>query len=1235
MSMANSTYVPILELHPVDGSVIVEVYKVLAKLLGPDLSVPAGSNLTPTDCPFSLTISVAANQVPTVALLNVAAAASSIDKRRTEERENVANGQNPATNIAVQAAPIAPCEPGHAQAPPGDVTSSTVEAASITDSGGRNVEGISIEAPVARDSGDAPPAPKRRRTDESSSLHDVAASNDAAEAAELMAKNHDPHKPDAEGRLPIELSTSNAVWSLVPTGEDTLPCDRFFKWRRAAEFYAAVRHLLNSGTGIAPETFEGRRAVCCFIANGDERLLGVLLDSAQNIENLLEMKVAYGKAMRTCSGPQLDELEPLHVAAGRGRAAMARLLLRRGAKLNRPTKFRSWTPLHLAAANGHVDACELLIEHGADVWARDWDQQTPLHHAALWGYDVVCRALLETSATGINAKNVLGETALHMAADANRFNVAAVLVAMGASRSLKNREGETPYDIARRKKRDHYFLQVLEVPEPNANGENVSQKLNPTLALLKTVAAASSSDNGAPGSHGIVPSGQAPMAAIAWSTVEAAPIPLGDVRYVEGPLASAYAPAALNRVDAPPPRKRRPKRRRMDECQSLHDAAASNDVATVAEFLAKNQNPYQPGPDGRLPIELSTSKAVWSVFAMRMYTPPKEMFLRAVMDGDSVAVRLLLAADADAATENNNYAVAVHHAIGQGHLGVLQALLDSADNIEKLLELKSNYNTADPRGSPVDELEPLHVAANAGRAAMARLLLQRGAKPEKPTKFRHCKPLHFAAGYGFVDVCKVLLEHGADIWARDLNRNTPLHDAAYYGQVEVCRALLEASVIGIDTKNGFGDTALHMAADGNYFHVAEILVAMDANKSLKNAKNETPLDIARTQSTVCFPSSGSLASGARICITGSTDAQRSQALYTIHSDQSGWVGFGLGSSMANGDVVIGWVNGSGGVSTLPHRTVQYSVSFNAQSAWKREALDGTPPAWAKISFTVSRPVGELAAGTTGSALKAPPASNDYIAAWSADGPRNVNSASSPGLGQHTGTPRTFSADILPTKGGGNGTGVDSGTSGGVVVSEPAGPISPFGPLKDNKYTNLVHGVVMFVAWGVAPFVGIFIARYLKDALGVWWFRLHVFFLFIVTMLLTVAGFFIRFLTKTPPHFKSNHEIIGLVVVIGAIVQCVLGVVSDRLYSPARHSAPSCDQVHWWLGRGLVILGIVNIFLGIDRYNIVTPLEPASNGFYIAFGVWVGLWGAAFVVGQWKWGQVHHVAGDEGKKEAQE
>ncbi|KAJ3109864.1 hypothetical protein HDU97_000094 [Phlyctochytrium planicorne] len=337
--------------------------------------------------------------------------------------------------------------------------------------------------------------------------------------------------------------------------------------------------------------------------------------------------------------------------------------------------------------------------------------------------------------------------------------------------------------------------------------------------------------------------------------------------------------------------------------------------------------------------------------------------------------------------------------------------------------------------------------------------------------------------------------------------------------------------------------------------------------------------------------------------------------------------------MADASVILGWPNTAGSTLVAPFQTFQYGINSVSASAskWTKQEVNLTAsgiiqiPSWAKISFSVVYG-DKVGAGK----VKESPEKTGYIVAWSSRSPSNKDSASTTGFSQHTSNPAIFTADLTVMMGT-NTTGMDS-----ITIDEGGKPFLDFGVLKSDAYVNYVHGVLMFIAWGVAPFAGIFVARYLKDRLGIWWFRLHVFLMAGVCGGLTIAGFLIKLLTKTPPHFKSPHEIIGLTIIVSLFVQSILGVVSDRLWSPDRPDVPWWDKLHWWFGRLSFLLALANLFVGLDRYNYITSpstedggVGKASQAIFIVLGIWIFINFAGMVAGQFIFGQVHHVKGHGG------
>ena len=124
--------------------------------------------------------------------------------------------------------------------------------------------------------------------------------------------------------------------------------------------------------------------------------------------------------------PNYEET-PLHDAAFNGHAAVAALLLDRGAEVNSKTND-GWTPLYIAAGYGHAAVAALLLDRGAEVNSKDNGGWTPLHDAALHGYADVTALLLDRGAE-INSKTNYGRTPLQLT---NNQEIKNLLIKAGA-----------------------------------------------------------------------------------------------------------------------------------------------------------------------------------------------------------------------------------------------------------------------------------------------------------------------------------------------------------------------------------------------------------------------------------------------------------------------------------------------------------------------------------------------------------------------------------------------------------------------------------------------------------------------------------------------------------------------------------------------------------------------------------------------------------------------------------
>jgi ankyrin repeat protein len=161
----------------------------------------------------------------------------------------------------------------------------------------------------------------------------------------------------------------------------------------------------------------------------------------------------------------------LHAAARSGGSKAVACLIGAGADANQPLPDdHNFTPLMIACAENQLDASRVLLAAGARVNDRDDGGSTPLHwavyaarpreihrygptgpHTTQWipRADAPLVELLIDHHAALQAIDGEHNTPLHQAAMMNARAAAALLVAAGADRTARNRQGKTPYDLAK------------------------------------------------------------------------------------------------------------------------------------------------------------------------------------------------------------------------------------------------------------------------------------------------------------------------------------------------------------------------------------------------------------------------------------------------------------------------------------------------------------------------------------------------------------------------------------------------------------------------------------------------------------------------------------------------------------------------------------------------------------------------------------------------------------------
>jgi ankyrin repeat protein len=178
----------------------------------------------------------------------------------------------------------------------------------------------------------------------------------------------------------------------------------------------------------------------------------------------------------------------------------------------------------------------------------------------------------------------------------------------------------------------------------------------------------------------------------------------------------------------------------------------------------------------------------------------------------------------------------LHHAARSSDPGVAALLRDAAADVDAMNR---------------DGITPLGIACHAGNWRLARFLLERGAKPERPGA---SPALLAAAGTEEDDVAGVqlLLRHKAKADARDGRGRAALHEAARCGHVEIVNALLAAGA-DVHARDIDGRTPWLDAARGGHLEVLERLLPHRPDFAIADQEGRDALMLASTADNATAP----------------------------------------------------------------------------------------------------------------------------------------------------------------------------------------------------------------------------------------------------------------------------------------------------------------------------------------------------------------------------------------------
>ncbi|EHA55273.1 hypothetical protein MCOR27_001031 [Pyricularia oryzae] len=138
------------------------------------------------------------------------------------------------------------------------------------------------------------------------------------------------------------------------------------------------------------------------------------------------------------------------------------------------------------------------------------------------------------------------------------------------------------------------------------------------------------------------------------------------------------------------------------------------------------------------------------------------------------------------------------------------------------------------------------------------------------------------------------------------------------------------------------------------------------------------------------------------------------------------------------------------------------------------------------------------------------------------------------------------------------------------------------------WSALFHGIIMIFCFvGLLPF-GLIVLRVGN------WPRWHA-----VNQSIALAGIItgfglgvhISFKYNRSRNFNNPHQVIGILIFIFMFAQFVLGYLHHRMYKQNEGKGSPLAPFHIWLGRTVMIMGVINGFLGFPfalshRYNYI-------------------------------------------------
>lgn len=416
------------------------------------------------------------------------------------------------------------------------------------------------------------------------------------------------------------------------------------------------------------------------------------------------------------------------------------------------------TPFHYALKNNQVEAMWLLIKNKANINAQDLDGNTALHLAAEFKHQTALQFLFDNKPRIL--RNKLDRTVLHIAAASGSKTICELIInkyqeycntnsSISASEknenllrfiNAKDKNKDTAFHIAVRNANIEVVLFFLEFLKVDVNCRT---QMNITPLMIATE--------------------------------------IGDASLIKL-LLDKNADVTLQNKNL----------------QTALHIAAEEDLNDICKILVE----YQPKAETKTVNLLSTNSngfAPLHIAAVAGKTSLVEYFIKmgvdvnttsehgetalhlALNNGNLDLVKLLLSFDADVMAKTSNGYTALHYASKFGDVNACKLLMEHQPKLESK---KADIYALDICGN-----SSIFTAASLGNTEVVEYFINLGIDINRKNESERTI-LHKAVQENYQELVKLLIRYKADVMAKDDEGNTPLHYAAEYGCLELCQLLI-------------------------------------------------------------------------------------------------------------------------------------------------------------------------------------------------------------------------------------------------------------------------------------------------------------------------------------------------------------------------------------------------------------------------------------------------------------